>query len=413
MKNCFPAAEEADEALWAAFVSSHGLLHDYVGELPTPEDCRDCRPNAMGWWSPIENGPMFTGQYLVGLCHKARRTGDARDAERCRRLAEGLLLCAEVPETPGMICRGVGSDGRCHYPLGSTDQTLPWFEGLDAFPRSGLCAESLRKRIVARLVEIGNALKRTGWRMPCDGKFSSEFRGEMKDDSLPFRGATAYLFVLRALADATGDWTWRSLYRTARDETYSGLSLTRLEVCECGYRIDTEDAGFKMEPHLFWIYTPASLALRELANREEEPMAAAKFRAGLDKGAVAASRFVLAAKDYPNTSEHPFKYANWRQGWIWRPQSTQKEAEAVAGDGNPEVLGTRKELERRTMTAPLAAAVICACAGRNAAEIAAAVTHYDYSTPSLCEFFLAPLAVELVAAAKGARHCLAPSIPMW
>lgn len=185
------------------------------------------------------------------------------------------------------------------------------------------------------------------------------------------------------------------LYRAARDETYPRRTMTRLEVCARGYRVDTEVAGFKMEPHLLWIYTPASLALRALAAREEDPCAAAKYRAGLDLSAEAARPFMEAAKTYPNTAERPFKYANWREGWNWRPQRTQKEAEAVAADGNQEVLGTRKELERCTMTAPLSAAVICACAGKTVGEIAETIARYDYSTPSLCEFFLAPLAAEL------------------
>ena len=47
-----PTAEAVDSAyaeLWARFVSPQGLLYDYVGELPTPEDCTACRPNATGW----------------------------------------------------------------------------------------------------------------------------------------------------------------------------------------------------------------------------------------------------------------------------------------------------------------------------------------------------------------------------
>ena len=389
--------EAADEALWASFVSPHGLLYDYIGEIPTPRDCEECRPNAMGWWSPIENGPMFTGQYLVGQCLKAARTGDARDAARCRRLAEGLLLCAEVAGMPGMVCRGVGSNGRCHYPLGSTDQTLPWFEGLDAFLRSGLGDDGLRARVVAKMAEVGEALEKTGWRIPCDGAFAAEFRGNVASDFHPFRGAPAFLFILRALADATGEAKWIDLYRAARDETCPRQTMTRLEVCARGYRVDTEVAGFRMEPLLLWIYTPASLALRAIAEREEDPSAAAQFRAGLDLGAEAARPFMAAAADYPNTAERPFKYARWREGWNWRPQRTQKEAEAVAGDANHEVLGTRKDLERRTMTAPLSAAVICACAGKFAGEIAETAARYDYSTPSLCEFFLAPLAAELAS----------------
>ena len=50
-----PAVERAHAETWRRFVDEHGIMRDYVGELPTPEDCRLGRPNAIGWWSPIEN----------------------------------------------------------------------------------------------------------------------------------------------------------------------------------------------------------------------------------------------------------------------------------------------------------------------------------------------------------------------
>ncbi|MDP4659698.1 MAG: hypothetical protein NWS11_06680, partial [Opitutales bacterium] len=59
-----PAIERAHAETWRRFIDGHGIVRDYVGELPTPEDCRLGKPNAIGWWSPIENGPMFTGMYL-------------------------------------------------------------------------------------------------------------------------------------------------------------------------------------------------------------------------------------------------------------------------------------------------------------------------------------------------------------
>tara|TARA_R110001592_G_scaffold343251_1_gene633567 strand:+ start:27205 stop:27471 length:267 start_codon:yes stop_codon:yes gene_type:complete len=42
--------------LWGQFVDSYGIIHDFEGDLPTPEDCRLGKPNAIGWWSPIEDG---------------------------------------------------------------------------------------------------------------------------------------------------------------------------------------------------------------------------------------------------------------------------------------------------------------------------------------------------------------------
>jgi hypothetical protein len=57
--------EKAHKELWGRFIDKHGVINDFKGALPTPEDCSMGRPNALGWWSPIENGPMFTGIYLT------------------------------------------------------------------------------------------------------------------------------------------------------------------------------------------------------------------------------------------------------------------------------------------------------------------------------------------------------------
>ena len=119
------AVEDAHTNLVARFVGPEGLLRDYEGEIPTPADCRDCRPNAMGWWSPIENGPMFTGPYLEAVCVRARETGSAADRALARKLAGGLMRAASVSDVKGMVVRGFGTDGICHYPLGSEDQTIP------------------------------------------------------------------------------------------------------------------------------------------------------------------------------------------------------------------------------------------------------------------------------------------------
>jgi hypothetical protein len=78
------AVEKAHAELWGRFVDAHGIIRDFVGETPTPEDCALGRPNAIGWWSPIENGPMFTGMYLPAACERARRSGAAEDQANAR-----------------------------------------------------------------------------------------------------------------------------------------------------------------------------------------------------------------------------------------------------------------------------------------------------------------------------------------
>ena len=391
------AVEQAYTEMWGRFVSTRGIVYDYVGELPTPKDCAEGRPNAIGWWSPIENGPMFTGPFLQAMVRRAKRTGLGEDVARCRRLAEGLLLCSEVGDTPGMIVRGVGSDGRCHYPLGSTDQTVPWFFGLDAYLRSGLPDPAFRARIVAKMAEVGEAIEKVGWQIPSDGAFKKEYRGDLHGDFLPFRGSTHFLLVLRALADATGREKWKDAYRRARDEKYpGGYAETRLDVCAYGYRFDKEKAKkpFEMEPIQYWIYVCAQGCLAELAAREEDPAIAARYRAGLVRGADGAHGYMAGCKAYRNDRERPFRYANWRDGYQWREQPTQKIAEEVASSPKKEVLGERKWLEHRLVTAPLAAAAICAYAGKYGDEIRQTLAHYDYSTPAISTIFYGLIAWE-------------------
>jgi hypothetical protein len=92
-ESCFPdfwkftpeAVEQAHAELWNRLVDRHGIILDNAGDLPTPEDCRLGKPNAIGWWSPIENGPMFTGLYLPAACERGRRSGNETDKASARR----------------------------------------------------------------------------------------------------------------------------------------------------------------------------------------------------------------------------------------------------------------------------------------------------------------------------------------
>ena len=384
------AVEQAHRELTGRLLSPQGLLYDYVGELPTPKDCAECRPNAMGWWSPIENGPMFTGPWLKAMCARAQATGAEADRELCRRLAEGLMLAASVSDVPGMVARGVGTDGKCHYPLGSCDQTLPWFFGLHAYVQSGLADAAFRSRIVAKMVEVAEVMEKVGWRVPSDGPFRTEFRGNFLADGLPFRGATHFLFILRALHDVTGEVKWLDLYRRMRDEVYPKRTETRLDACAAGYLIDRPK--FPCDGSGIWIYVCAQGCLMELWKGETDPIAKAKYRQGLDATAKSAATRMGDSRKWRNTRETPFKYANWRTGYAWREQKTQKDAEQVANSGKREILGNRKNEERILVACPLSAAAICAYAGAARAEIEATLRRYDYSTVNISEFFLAEVA---------------------
>ena len=179
------AVEQAHAELWNGHVDKNGIILDYIGEIPTPEDCSLGRPNSIGWRSPIANGAMFTGLYLPAACERARRSGDPADKANARRLAQGLLKCASVSDVPGFIARGVGTDGKCHYPAGSDDQTHPWFYGLHAYLQSGIPSAGEREQIVDKMKEVANALEAADWKCPCDGAFKGQSRGAFQGASVP------------------------------------------------------------------------------------------------------------------------------------------------------------------------------------------------------------------------------------
>ena len=387
-----PAVERAHAETWARFVDAHGIMRDYVGELPTPEDCRLGRPNAIGWWSPIENGPMFTGMYLAAVVERARRSGTALDREQARKLAQGLMKCASVSDVPGFVARGVGSDGKCHYPLSSDDQMHPWFLGLQAYLASDIPTAEERKGLVAKVREVADALDSYGWKVPCDGGFKGGFRGGFKGEH--FRDAARYLHILRATYEMTGDNVWLERYRRALDEKPTGSAETRREICALGC---PRDLGFipSLEKNQFWIYVGTQAGLARLALVETDAATQAAYRQGL---AVTADR-ALASIDthamFDNADQGFFGTADWRSAHpTWFAQPTQAEAERLAKIVDYKKRGPRKNYEATWMRHPLAAAAIVALAGDKSARpsVLKAVRHYDYAKLNMAEFFFAEVA---------------------
>ncbi len=388
----FEAAEQAHAELWKSRIDRHGVILDYVGEIPTPEDCALGRPNAIGWWSPIENGPMFTGLYLPAACERARRSGAASDKEQARRLAQGLLTCASVSDVPGFIARGLGTDGKCHYPLGSDDQTHPWFYGLHAYYTSGLPSEAERRQIAGKMKEVADVLEAAGWRCPCEGAFKGQFRGGFQGHL--FRDAVRYLFLLRAMYDVTGDRVWLERYRKALAGRPANCDRTRTQICAAGYGPDRE-AIKNIDESQLWIYVGSQGSLAKLAAMESDEPIRAHYRAGLTANVSNVLASVEAYTVFDNADAQRFGHANWREGYsTWFPQTTQAEAEKLSKTGDRAKLGGRKHYEASFMKNPLAAAAIIALAGDGTGREAVerAIRHYDYSKLYMSEFFFAECA---------------------
>ena len=386
------AIERAHAEIWKRFVDEHGIVRDYVGELPTPEDCRLGKPNAIGWWSPIENGPMFTGMYLNAMVERARRSGAAADKEQARKLSRGLLKCASVSDVPGFVARGVGSDGKCHYPLSSDDQMHPWFLGMHAYLLSDIPSTEERNVLVAKVREVAELLEGNGWQVPCDGAFRGDFRGGFKGEH--FRDVVRYLYLLRATHEMTGDGVWLERYRKALTEKPAKSAETRQEICALGCPRDLE-----FIPHIekgqLWIYVGSQAGLAKLAAAETDPVVKAAYLKGLEVNAQFALPAVATHAQFDNADQKIFGSADWRAVYTtWFPQVTQADAQRLSETGDMKKRGTRKHYESTWMRNPLAAAAIVALAGDESgrASILKAVGSYDYARINMAEFFFAECA---------------------
>lgn len=390
-----PLAQAVDQAhteLWRRFVDPHGIIRDFVGDLPTPEDCKLGKPNAIGWWSPIENGPMFNGLYLPAMCERARRSGATADAEQARRLAQGLMKCASVSDVPGFIARGIGTDGLCHYPLSSDDQTHPWFLGLHAYLKSGLPTAEERQQIVTKVKEVANALEATQWRIPCEGAFKGSFRGGFTGHL--FRDAVRYLYLLRATHEITGDAIWLERYHKALAERPTKGGKTRAEICAEGYPYDREAIAHIDESQL-WIYVGSQASLSQLIAMEKDETLNSLYRTGLTVNATNALPALKGHTTFDNNDTKIFGNANWRAVYsTWFPQPTQEDAARLAKIADKSKRGERKDYEARYMKNPLAAAAIVSLLhdGSNRELIEQVICHYDYSKLNMAELFFAECA---------------------
>jgi hypothetical protein len=335
---------------------------------------------------------MFTGLYLPAACERARRSGSSVDKANARRLAQGLLKCASVSDVPGFIARGLGTDGRCHYPLGSDDQTHPWFYGLHAYFMSGIPSAEERPPIAKKMQEVANVLESTAWKCPCDGAFQGQFRGGFQGHL--FRDAVRYLFMLRAMYDVTRDGVWRERYQQALAERPAPRAKTRAEICAAGYGSDRE-AIKGIDEYQLWIYVGSQGSLAKLVALETNESLRAQYRTGLAVNAQNALAAIAAHQQFDNNDTKIFGNAHWRAVYAaWFPQHTQADAAKLSTTADKTKRGERKHYEARYMRNPLAAAAIVALAGDDTGRDAVerAIRHYDYSKLNMAEFFFAECA---------------------
>ena len=108
------AAEQAHTEIWRRFIDPYGIMIDFADldgkvSLPTPEECQAGKPNALGWWSPIENGAMFNGLYLEAAVNRWQRTKSDEAARKARLFSLITFGIAVVTAIIGLILFSTGT----------------------------------------------------------------------------------------------------------------------------------------------------------------------------------------------------------------------------------------------------------------------------------------------------------------
>ncbi len=388
--------EMAHAEIWRRFIDEHGILIDYAdydGKFPrpTPEECREGKPNALGWWSPVENGSMFNGMYLDGAVQRWRRTGAAEDRAKARRLVKGLLKLSSLGP-PGFMARGLATDGQTPYPMGSNDQTGPGLYGLWRYVGEGLAEGGERQEIVAKFMEVARVLEASGWRMPCRPGAPSPFRGTFAGFS--WEHAARLLFLLKAAHELSGDAHWDALYQKALRESGGEPAMTRLAICEQGMVFH---APGRRES---WTGASSAIALRGLWEMEKDSAVRDAFGRGLAASARMAAEGLPLCRKFQIESNAAFLH-DWRvlNEW-WQPQKSEQEAVDVAQRQSKELgrLSPRRYPELAYVREPVFAAwVVTLCPDRDLvashrSALLETLGHYQYDRLYYSQFFPAEAA---------------------
>ena len=396
------AAESAHRELWRRFIDKYGIMIDFADmdgkvSLPTPEECKAGKPNALGWWAPIENGAMFNGLYMDAAVNRWKRTKSDEDASKARKLMEGLLLLNSISDVKGFVGRGVSTDGKSHYPMGSNDQTMPWFLGLWRYWESELATEAEKTRIAKHLVETAEEIVRLGWQMPAEEPF--KVRGSF--NGFHFEEAARMLFTMKMLHRVTGDEKWRTMYLAELEKRGGEKNLSKRELCAGGM-------VFWYSKNHNWTSCAAVGGLRGLWELETDAAIKADFAKGLTASAKLASEWLSLAQKFDNADTSYFEM-DWRvMNKDWKPQKTETAAQELA-QAQMRVfskLAPRRGKETAFIREPTAAAWIVTLTPDKAQlneltpAIESVITRYDYTRLYYSQFFWVEMAWERLKDAR-------------
>lgn len=393
--------EQAHNEIWKRFINKpYGILLNHTDLdgnvlLPTPEECRLGKPNALSWDISITDGAFFSGLYLDGLCNRWQIRKEEETKKEAEEIANGLILLSKVGNTPGFIARNVTTDGKSHYPLGSDDQTAPWFYGLWKYIKSGIPEDSEKKKIIKLMEDVAIAIEKLGWRMPCDQP-QFEARGDIS--GADFRAVSRLLFMLRAIYELTGNSVWLEKYRQKLNENAGNSGKTRLEICAQGLLSDKESSLNELS-NAIWIVVGSQAALRELFLMEEDEKIRSKFLDGLRANAQHVLPLMSKYRKFDHNS--PLKFnINWKKlNDMWFEQKNVNDAVRLAVANLKELESSISprlfRLESPYMREPLCIAWTIALSeardliNKALPEIKNVLTYYDWSKLYSSAFFVA------------------------
>jgi acetyl esterase/lipase len=382
--------EQAHAEIWRRFVDQHGILLDFTDlngtvSLPTPEECRAGKPNALGWWSPIENGAMFNGLYMDAALLRWQHTQAEADAVKARRLMQGLLKLNSMSHVPGFVARGVSTDGRSYYPMGSNDQTLPWLVGLWRYWQSNLATAEERAVIKRHIMQTVAAIVDHDWKMPAEAPFGT--RGSFQ--GFHFDEVTRKLFTLKLMHKLTEEDKWQKQYLQELTLQGGESQQTKLQICEAGMKF------FYAKTHN-WTSCTAVSALRGLWKLETNTELKAAYARGLTASAKLAAESLPLAKQFDPQDNSMFEI-DWRKSMLplWKSQRTEQEAVELAHEQLRAFLkvSPRRQLETAFIREPTSAAwIVTLCPDREIVkqhqpEIEAIIARNDYSRLYYSTFF--------------------------
>jgi hypothetical protein len=380
-------AEQVNRNIWGRFISPHNTMYDFVGlngeiSLPTGEECRNNIPNALGWWSPIENGGYFGGIYLISQCMRYEQEKTPENGEKVKRLVNGLYKLQDIGNVPGFIARGVATDGKSTYPVSSADQTMPFIIGLWRYLKTDIPNEKERTECYERLFRHVETVQKNNWIII--GTRKEFIHGNLMDTA--YLSAAHILFVLWIMDDLTNDPVWRNLFVKLLDPNTSDGAARRKNLVACNQVSPSNQA---------WIISTCQYGLHIMYLNETDSALKKLFKDSLENTARLALQSIELYKEYRPEVSINFT-PEWRK--MMPPHREQKNTDdarklALEQHGNWSRACPAWSHEKRYLMQPICAAWLVALSHDDTLidsalpEIRNAILNYDYNKIHYAAFF--------------------------